>query len=292
MRLKPSPVLRWKSARTWAIVLAAVTAVVVVLATFSEALHHDESAIVGLSSQIPESELKTLETAADAGDPDAQSRLAHEISHFQGPGIRALQLILRAANQQHPLSEYEMGLMLSGELLVWERDSSEIALRKGAAPDGVTWIAGPGGEGIRLAIDHSKAAPWFEKAAGHGVYSAWRKLAEIYKEGRGVEPDLAQSTKWVQKLADSGDPFYMLEYARRLERGGGVEPAPIQALAWSLLVIESPYPAKSAIGGDARAIGERLTSKLTTEGISAARTQAEVLSKSIRVCVGGLENCL
>lgn len=291
MRLRPNPVLRWNAARTWAIVLATVTAVVVALATFSEALHHDERAIVGLSSQVPESERKTLEAAADAGDPDAQSRLAHEISHFQGPGIRAFQLIQRAANQQHPLSEYEMGAMLSGELLVWERDSSEIALSKGAAPDGITWIEGPGGEGIRLAIDHSKAAPWFEKAAGHGVYSAWRKLAAIYKEGRGVEPDPAQSTKWVRKLADAGDPSYMLEYARRLEKGEGVEPAPIQALAWSLLVIESPYPAKSAIGSDARAIGERLALKLTAEGISAARTQTEELSKNTRVCVGGLENC-
>lgn len=289
--MRPTPTRQWNGARAGAIVLATVTAVVVVLVAFSEAQHHDESAIVGLSSPVPENELKTLEAASDAGNPDAQLRLAHEISRFQGLGIRAFQLIQQAANQQHPISEYEMGMMLSGESLVWERNSSEIAISKGAAPDGVTWIKGPGGEGIRLAIDHSKAVPWFEKAADHGVYSAWRELAAIYKEGRGVEPDPAQSTKWVRKLADAGDPFYMLEYARRLEKGDGVGSNPTQALAWSLLVIESPYPAKSAVGSDARAIGERLASKLTTEGMSAARAQAEELSKSTRVCVGGLENC-
>lgn len=289
--MKPTPVRQWKGARAWAIVLVTITAGIAVLVTFSEALHHDESAIVGLPSPVSESELKALEADADAGDPYAQSRLAHEISRFQGPGIRAFQLIQRAANQQHPLSEYEMGLMLSGELLVWERDNSEIAISKGVAPDGVTWIEGPDGEGIRLAIDHSKAVPWFEKAADHGIYSAWRKLADIYKEGLGVAPDQTQSTKWVRKLAEAGDPFGMLEYARRLEKGEGVEPNPIQALAWSLLVIESPYPAKSAVGSDARVIGERLASKLTTGGMSAARAQTEEISKSTRVCVGGLENC-
>jgi TPR repeat protein len=272
-------------------VLATVTIVVVILVAFSETLHHDESAILGLASPAPESELKALEAAAKAGNPDAQSRLAHEISLYQGPGIRAFQLIQRAANQQHPLSEYEMGMMLSGELLVWERNSSEIAMREVSVPDAVTWIKGLGGEGIMLAIDHSKAVPWFEKAADHGVYLAWSKLAAIYKEGRGVVPNLTQSTKWVRKLADAGDPLYMLEYARRLEKGDGIEPDPIQAFAWSLLVIESTYPAKSAIGSNARAIRERLASKLTTEGVSAARAQAEELSKFTNVCVGGLENC-
>lgn len=289
--MKPIPVHQWNGVRTWVVVLASVTAVVVILLAFSDALHPGESAILGLSSPASESELKALVVAAEAGNPDAQPRLAHEISRFQGPGIRSFQLIQRAANQQHPLSEYEMGMMLSGERLVWGRDSSEVAITKGAAPDGVTWVEGPGGEGIRLAIDHSKAVRWFEKAADHGVYLAWRELATIYKEGRGVESNPTQSTKWVQKLADAGDPLYMLDYARRLEKGEGVEPDPIRALAWSLLVIESPYPAKSAVGSDARAIGERLASKLTTEEVSAARAQAEELSKSTRVCVGGLENC-
>lgn len=85
MRLRPNPALRWKVAHTWAIVLATVTAVVVVLAAFAEALHHDEHAIVGLSSQVLESERKAPEAAADAGGPDAQSRLAHEISPIKHP---------------------------------------------------------------------------------------------------------------------------------------------------------------------------------------------------------------
>lgn len=75
--------------------LASVIAVVVTMLAFSETRRHDEAAIVGLSSPIPESELKVLEAAADSGNPDAQSRLAHEISRFQGPGIRAFQLLRR-----------------------------------------------------------------------------------------------------------------------------------------------------------------------------------------------------
>ena len=271
--------------------LASVIAVVVTMVAFSEARHHDQTAIVGLTSPIPESELKVLEAAAEAGNPEAQSQLAHEISRFQGPGIRAFQLIQWAADQQHPYSEYEMGVMLAGARLVWERNSSEIAKFGVPVPDDVTWIKGPGGEGVRLAIDHSKAVKWFEKAAAHGVYLAWRELASVYKDGRGVEPNPIQSTIWVRKLADAGDPGYMLDYARRLEDGEGVEPDSIQAFAWSLLVIESTYPAKSAIGSEARAIGKRLESKLTTDEVLAARSHAKELAKRTSVCVGGLERC-
>ncbi|KAB2966570.1 MAG: sel1 repeat family protein [Zoogloea sp.] len=280
-----------KGARAWLVALASVIAAVVTMLAFSDARHHDEAAIVGLSFPIPESELKALEAAAEAGDPDAQSRLAHEISRFQGPGIRAFQLIRRAADQQHPYSEYEMGMMLSGEILVWERDESEIAKLGAPVPNDVTWIKGPGGEGSSLAMDHGKAVQWFEKSAAQGVYQAWRELAVAYKDGRGVEPDPIQSTKWVRKLAEAGDPGYMLDYARRLEDGEGVEPDSIKAFAWSLFVIESTYPAKSAIGSKARAIGKRLESKLTTDEIQAARSYAKELAKHASVCVGGLERC-
>lgn len=280
-----------KGARAWLMALSSVIAVVVTMLAFSEARHHDEAAIVGLSLPIPESELKVLEAAADAGNPEAQSRLAHEISRFQGPGIRAFQLIRRAADQRHPYSEYEMGMMLTGEILVWERDESEIAKLGTPVPNDVTWIKGPGGEGVSLAMDHGKAVQWFEKSAAQGVYLAWRKLAVAYKDGRGVEPDPIQSTAWVRRLANAGDPGYMLDYARRLEYGEGVEPDSIKAFAWSLLVIESTYPAKSAIGSEARAMGKRLESKLTTDEILAAKSHAKELAKHTKVCVGGLERC-
>lgn len=280
-----------KGVRAWAMALTSVIAVVVTMVAFSEARHHDETAMVGLASPIPESDLKVLEAAAEAGDPAAQSRLAHEISRYQGIGIRAFQLVRRAADQQHPYSEYEMGVMLMGEIPVWERDRSEIAKLGTRVPNDVTWTKGPGGEGVRLAIDHSKAVQWFEKSAAQGVYLAWRELAAVYKDGRGVEPNLIQSAIWVRKLADAGDPHYMLDFARRLEDGDGVEPDSIQAFAWSLLVIESTYPAKSAIGSEARAIGKRLETKLTTADILAARSHAKELAKRTSVCVGGLENC-
>lgn len=280
-----------KGARAWLVALASVIAVVVAMLAFSDASHHDETAIVGLSFPIPEGELKVLEAAADAGNPDAQSQLAHEISRFQGPGIRAFQLIRRAADQRHPYSEYEMGMMLTGEILVRERNEIEIAKLRAPVSNDVTWIKGPGGEGVQLAMDHGKAVQWFEKSAAQGLYLAWRQLAVAYKDGRGVAPDPIQSTIWVQKLADAGDPGYMLDYARRLEYGEGVEPDLIEAFAWSLLVIESTYPAKSAIGSKAREIGKRLESRLTTDEIKAAKFHAKELAKRTRVCVGGLENC-
>lgn len=289
--MKFTPPCQRKGARTWALALALVIAIIVILVAFSGARHHGETAIVGLSSPLPENELNALKAAAEAGNPDAQLRLAHEISLFQGPGIRAFQLIRRAAVQHHPYSEYEMGMMLAGGFPMWERNKSEIVKFGTPAADDDTWIEGPEGEGIRLAIDHTKAVQWLEKAAAHGVYLAWSELATVYKEGRGVKSDPIQSAKWVRKLADAGDPGYMLDYARRFENGEGVEPDPIQAFAWALLVIESAYPAKSAIGGEARAIGNRLESKLTADENLAARLRAKEIARNTSVCVGGLQNC-
>lgn len=274
------------------IALASVAAVVVVISVaLREARHHDQAGIVGLSSPLPESEMKILEAAAEAGNPEAQSQLAHEISRYQGYGIRAFRLIRRAAEQGHPFSEYEMGAMLAGVSPVWER--SQPTTRRPGTPttDDATWIEEPGGQGVRLAIDHARAIAWFEKAAEHGVHLAWSELATIYKEGRGVNPDPIQSAKWVRKLANSGDPGYMLDYARRLDNGEGVEPNSVEAFAWTLLVIDSPYPPESAIGSQARTIGRHLESKLSTAETLAGRLRAKDIAKHTSICVGGLQNC-
>jgi TPR repeat protein len=271
--------------------LACATVAALVSATFPAAQRHDQTAVVGLRSPMPRNELKDLETAAEAGDREAQSRLAHEISLYQGYGIRAFQLIRQAAYQQHPYSQYELGAMFAGEILVWERDSAEIVKLGTAHLDDVTWTEEVGVQGRRLAIDHIKALHWFEKAAENGEYLAWGELATIYKEGRGVHPDPSESARWVKKLASAGDPGYMLDYASRLDQGQGVSPDPNEAYAWSLLVVESAYPAASAIGSKARTIQRGLERKLSSDEMVAARLRAKELAKHTSVCVGGIQNC-
>lgn len=275
------------------LVMAFASAIAVAVTSFAPAVSEDidDKAVVGLSLPLPKSDRKVLETAADAGEPEAQLKLANEISLYQGRGIRAFQFIRQAADQQHPRAEYEMGVMLSGQILVWERDSSEIAKFVAAHRDDVSWTKVDGAEGVSLDTDHVKALHWFEKAAQHGSRLAWSDLATIYKEGRGAKPDPAKAAKWVRKLASVGEPIYILDYARRLGDGEGVAPDPIEAFAWSLLVIESAYPAGSGIGSSARDIQRSLERRLSSDEILAARVRAKDIGKQTSVCVGGYQNC-
>jgi len=275
------------------LVAAVASAIAVAVTSFvpAAAEHHDDTAVVGLRLPLPEDDRKSLEAAAEAGDPEAQFKLANEISLYQGPGIRAFQLYRLAAEQRHPRSEYEMGVMLSGQILVWERDSSEIAKLEAAPPGDVTWTKVKDAEGVSLVVDHIKALHWFEKAAEHGSRLAWSNLATIYKEGRGVKPDPVEAAKWVRKLAEAGEPTFIVNYARRLRDGEGVTPDPIEAFAWSLLLVESAYPADSGIGIWSREIQKDLERKMSSDEISAARLRAKEIGKHTRVCVGGPENC-
>lgn len=189
---KLSPIRHRIKTHKWLAALTTIIAIVIVVRFFVPIPRHDEAYVVGLRPPLLSNELKVLEARADAGDPDAQLRLAHELSMYGDIGARAFSLIQRAAYQHHPYAEYELGMIFSGQFRVWEPSKAEMKKYGAASNDPSMWTEEVGAEGVVLVVNHAKALQWFNRAAAQGEHMAWEELAYIYKEGRGVTPDAAR----------------------------------------------------------------------------------------------------
>ena len=104
--------------------------------------------------------MQFLSPLADAGDPDAQHRVA--IMCQNGLGVvrneeRAFAMMKAAAEQGYAIAQHGIGFMyLEGDCI--EQDSGE-------------------------------AARWFRKAADQGLAGSLTTLAHMYEQGNGVDRD-------------------------------------------------------------------------------------------------------
>jgi hypothetical protein len=94
-------------------------------------------------------------------------------SHTKKDDVVAFGWFMKAANQGHMDSQFEVGRMY--------------AL----------------GEGV--STDQLKAAEWYGKAAEQGLRHAQRNLGRMYLEGDGVKKDPEKARYWLSKAADQGD---------------------------------------------------------------------------------------
>lgn len=92
---------------------------------------------------------------------------------------------------------------------------------------GRRYLLGEGG----VEEDHTKAAPWFKKAAEQGGVGAYIYLAYFYRDGVGVDKDLAQASLWFQKAADLGDAEAQYKLGMMYRFGTGVETDFLRAAA-------------------------------------------------------------
>ncbi len=108
-----------------------------------------------------------LSPLADAGDPEAQYRMA--IMAQNGLGMHDNQLL--AFKYMKAAAEAGIGLAQHGL--------------------GFMYL-----EGECTEKDPEKAVHWFTKAAEHGLAGSQTTLAMMYEEGRGVEKNPEEARKW------------------------------------------------------------------------------------------------
>ncbi|MDZ7748841.1 MAG: tetratricopeptide repeat protein [Halofilum sp. (in: g-proteobacteria)] len=135
-----------------------------------------------------------LKPAAEAGDAEAQYRLATLFGRGLGVDTdysRAREWLYRASAQGHLNAMVSLGYSYS--------------------------------QGIGVPQDKAKAAEVYTRAAKNGSPLAQRNLGLMYAEGEGVDRDEARAARWFRRAAEQGDAVAQTELGDAYMWGDGVE---------------------------------------------------------------------
>jgi TPR repeat protein len=84
-------------------------------------------------------------------------------------------------------------------------------------------------------VDTPKSIELFVKAAEAGNVKAQYNLGKSYRDGVGVEKNVAEAVKWYRRAAEQGYDKAQDSLGRRYEKGDGVELDLVQSLYWTTL---------------------------------------------------------
>jgi len=156
------------------------------------------------------SRFKEALPAAEAGDPDAQYKVA--IMYKTGDGVKknpqkTLEWLLKAAEQGHAQSRYQLGLMYANGTIVRQDYFTAAKYYRLAATfnnhaDAQFRLGELHFNGRGVEHDYGKAIEYYNQAASKGHCAAQYILSSMYEEGWGVNRDLVIAYAWL-KLAMS-----------------------------------------------------------------------------------------
>jgi TPR repeat protein len=196
----------------------------------------------------PVAALNWFKAAAKDGHREAQFKVAIR--------LKDAELLRKAAEQDHPAAQMQLGLILNG-----------------------------GGWGIPQNIE--EAAAWFRKSADQGNPVSQSQLGMFYRNGRGVQKDLQQSALWFKKAADQGSSWSQHQIGSCLRLGEGVPKDEIEAYAYLNLAGASIEQARNELAemektmsSDARMLGQLRTKQLSKQ-IEGRVESTEDLRKAI-----------
>jgi len=159
-----------------------------------------------------EGALSRMTALADAGDADAQARLA--LIYLKGEGApadpaAALRWARAAADAGQPVAEYLMGVFYSEGKVVKADDEVAFNWFSTSATKGnlraMHSLAIAYAQGQGTAKDEKQAGEWFKRAAERGYVDSAFDLALLYERGLGVPQDIKQALTWYGIAAQMGD---------------------------------------------------------------------------------------
>lgn len=154
--------------------------------------------------------LAALQHRADAGEPEAQYRLAglYETGFVPGgiqrDSLRAMELYAIAANAGFPAAQNYYGYMLinnghPAEGLAMIERAARAGDPKACNNLGYLLVSGRGVE-----QDYPKAAYWYERAATAGLPVAMAALADMNRKGEGMKPDTTRAVALYEAAISAG----------------------------------------------------------------------------------------
>jgi TPR repeat protein len=97
------------------------------------------------------------------------------------------------------------------------------------------------------------------KAAEQGLVAAEVRLAECYRDGRGVGRDAAQAAQWYRRAADAGDTTAQGTLGTMYAMGLGVERDDAEAYFWFDLAAGADGPNQQKYAANRQQVGTRIT---------------------------------
>lgn len=120
-----------------------------------------------------------------------------------------------------------------------------------------------------------RAAYWYAEAANQGDLESQRMMGTLYREGHGVDQDLAEAYTWYRRAAEQGDPVGQYWTGVALaEWDNAVETDRVAAFTWLELASQS----YDAIAGRAAEARDRLADQLDAQDLTWARLMVREFS--------------
>jgi TPR repeat protein len=103
------------------------------------------------------------------------------------------------------------------------------------------------------------AAAWFRKAAEQNNLTAEIRLAEAFRDGRGLPRDPAQAAVWYRRAAEQGDTGAQATLGVLYSMGQGVPQDDAEAYFWFDAAALTPGPSQQKYAANRQAVGMRVT---------------------------------
>jgi TPR repeat protein len=148
----------------------------------------------------------------------------------------ALKQYLKAAEQNHPLAQTNLGKMYEkgegvakddAQAVSWYRRAAEQGNALGQTNLAFMYVTGRG-----VLKDEAKGAAWYLKAAEQGNAVAQANLGLLYESGRGIAKDEVRAVVWLRKAAEQGEAIAQKDLGNMYHTGRGVLQNYAEAVKW------------------------------------------------------------
>jgi hypothetical protein len=111
------------------------------------------------------------------------------------------------------------------------------------------------------ASNYKIAAEWYRKAAEQGSIAGQIHLAQLYRDGKGVDRDMVQAAEWYRKAAEQGDASAQGTLGLLYSVGQGVAHNDVEAYYWLDLAAAAKGPNREKYAANRQMIGTHITAE-------------------------------
>ena len=119
------------------------------------------------------------------------------------------------------------------EAFTWYVHAAEQGNERAMHRLGYLYESGPKADGSGVAQDYKEAFNWYKRAVEEKNYTpSMVALASLYELGKGVKPNPQKAMELYQKAADAGDPYAQMRLAAMYRDGFGVNKDLAKSYTW------------------------------------------------------------
>ncbi|HEX4497253.1 MAG TPA: tetratricopeptide repeat protein [Thermoanaerobaculia bacterium] len=179
----------------------------------------------------------TLRMRAESGDPNAQTFLAAKLVHESGDLAEARRWYQKAAAQNQPLAQLQLGRMIQNgqgggqsddEALVWFLKAAHQGVAAAEDEAARIYVNGQG----TTPVNFPEALKLFTQAADQGYVSSYSEIGLMYLHGEGTPVNAAKALSYFSLGSDAGDPVCQEKLGWRYYNGEGVPKDLSTAAKW------------------------------------------------------------